>query len=217
MVLDLVLIGLAITLEPIPLVAFLIVVASRRGVVKGAAFLFGWLLSLAIVIALTLTVTQNRPPKPNTAPTLALLAVEIAIGAGLVGIAVRQRRRMGRPKPPKKVPKWQQRVDDMSPWFAAVIAVLLQPWGLVAAGVAEIADAKISSAGSVLALVVFCLLSCSSILGIEIYGILRPERCQAAIARLRVWIDTHTDQVIVIVSALLGFWLIGKSIYTLVT
>ncbi len=31
------------------------------------------------------------------------------------------------------------------------------------------------------------------------------------------WIDTHTDQVIIIVSLVLGFWLIGTSIYYIVT
>ncbi len=36
-------------------------------------------------------------------------------------------------------------------------------------------------------------------------------------AGVRTWIDTHTDQVIIILSLGLGFWLVGKSIYQLVT
>ena len=40
---------------------------------------------------------------------------------------------------------------------------------------------------------------------------------QAFLARLRHWIDTHTDQVIIIVSLVLGFWLVGNSIYYLIT
>ena len=56
-VLDLVLIGLAVTLDPLPLTAFLVVLPSKRGVRKGAAFTFGWLVSLAIVVTITV-----RPP-----------------------------------------------------------------------------------------------------------------------------------------------------------
>ena len=82
--LELIFIGLAITLEPIPLTAFILVVSSKGGVKKGAAFIFGWLLSLAIIIALTVLVTGNKPPKPSTAPSLAALAVKIAIGVGLL-------------------------------------------------------------------------------------------------------------------------------------
>ena len=33
----------------------------------------------------------------------------------------------------------------------------------------------------------------------------------------RNWIDTHTDQVIIVVSFVLGFWLVGDSIYLIVT
>jgi Sap, sulfolipid-1-addressing protein len=146
--LDLVLIGVAIALDPLPLSAFLILLPSKRGVRKGAAFIFGWLVSLAIVVAVTVLATGNNPPKQNTAPSLAALAVKIAIGVGLIAIAVRQRRRMGQPKKPKKPPKWQASVDNMSPWFAIGLAPLVQPWGLIAAGVATIVDAKLSSFAS---------------------------------------------------------------------
>jgi len=53
--------------------------------------------------------------------------VKIAIGVGLVAIAIRQRRRMGRPRKPKKPPKWQEHVDNMSPWFAFGLAPAVQP------------------------------------------------------------------------------------------
>ena len=52
------LIGLAVTLDPLPLTAFLVVLPSTRGVRKGAAFVFGWLVSLAIVV--TVTVLADR-------------------------------------------------------------------------------------------------------------------------------------------------------------
>ena len=34
--------------------------------------------------------------------------------------------------------------------------------------------------------------------------------------RMREWLDSHQDQVVIIVFLLLGFWLAGKSIYLLV-
>jgi len=46
-VLNLLLTGLAVTLSPLPLTAFLVVLPSARGARKGAAFVFGWLVSLA--------------------------------------------------------------------------------------------------------------------------------------------------------------------------
>ncbi len=217
MILDLLLIGLVITLEPIALTAFLLILLSKSGTRKGAAFIFGWLLSLAAVVAITVLVTGNKPPQPNTAPSLAALAAKIAIGVALVLIAVRQRRRMGKPRPPKKPPKWQAGLDNMSPWYAMGLAPLTQPWGLVAAGVAVITEAKLSSWESYIALSLFCLVSTAVYIALELYAGFRPERAQAFLGRIRTWIDTHTDQVIIVVSLVLGLWLVGKSIYIIVT
>ena len=213
LVLNLVLIGLVITLEPIPLTAFILVLASKGGVRKGAAFIFGWLVSLAIVIAFTVLVTANNPPKPSTAPSLAALAAKLAIGVGLTVIAIRQYRKLGKPKPPKKTPKWQTGIDNMSPWFAMVLGVVVQPWGLVAAGVATILEAKLSHWQDYIALFLFCVVATGTYLTMEVYAGFKPDHSQAFLARIRTWIDTHTDQVIIIVSLLLGFYLIGQSIY----
>jgi uncharacterized membrane protein (DUF2068 family) len=97
------------------------------------------------------------------------------------------------------------------------LAPLTQPWGLVAAGVATITEAKLSSWQSYIALVLFCLVSTAIYLALEIYAGFRPEKSQAFLASARVWIDTHTDQVIIVVSLALGCWLVGKSIYLIVT
>jgi threonine/homoserine/homoserine lactone efflux protein len=216
-IIDLLLIGLVITLEPIPLTGFVLVLASKNGVRKGAAFIFGWIVSLAIVVAGTVLVTGNKPPAPNTAPSLAGLAVKILIGVALVFIAVRHRRRMGRPKKPKKTPKWQTGIDNMSPWYAMALGPLTQPWGLVAAGVATIMEAKLSSAESYIAVILFCLVATAVYLVLEIYAGFWPTQAQDFLASIRTWIDTHTDQVIIVVSLVLGFWLIGKSAYLLAT
>ncbi len=217
MVLNLLLIGLAITLEPIPLTAFILVLASENGVRKGAAFIFGWLLSLALVIAFTLVVTDNNPPRPSTAPSLAALAVKIAIGVALVIIAYRKRRELGQPKEPKKAPKWQTGIDNMSTWFAIPLGPLTQPWGLVAAGVATITEAKLDSWESSLALIMFCLVATALYLAMEIYVGFWPTKGKALLGRLRSWLDNNTDQVIIIVSLVIGFWLIGDSIYLVVS
>ena len=217
MVLDLVLIGLAIAFDPLPLTAFVVVLPSRRGVIKGAAFLFGWLVSLAIVVTVTVLATGNNPPKPSTVPSLASLAVRIAIGTFLVVTAIRQRRRMRGPKKPKRPPKWQEHVDNMSPWFAMGLAPTLQPWALIAAGAATVLEAKVSSWESFAALFGFCVLASASYLAMEIYAVFRPDQSQAFLARFRTWMEAHTDRAIIIGCLILGLWLIATSIDLIVT
>ena len=217
MILNLIVIGVAVALDPLPLTAFLVVLPSKRGVRKGAAYVFGWLISLAAVVAITVLATGNNPPKPSTAPSLAALAVKIVLGTVLVWIAVRHIRARSRPKPPKKPPKWQEHVDSMSPWFALGLAPALQPWVLIGAGAATVVEAKLSSWESFLALFLYCVLASSSYLAMEIYAVVRPAQSQALLGRAQAWINTHTDQVIIAGSLIIGFWLIANSIYLLVT
>jgi len=101
----------------------------------------------------------------------------------------------------------------MSPWFAMALAPTLQPWALIAAGAATVVEAKLSGPASFLALFLYCVLASASYLFFEIYAVARPAESQALLGKIRTWIDTHTDQVIIVGSLLIGFWLIGDSLY----
>jgi threonine/homoserine/homoserine lactone efflux protein len=213
-VLDLLLTGLAIALEPFPLTAFILILSAEKGTRKGLVFILAWLACLVVVIAAVLLTTSGHPPKPQTTPSTAILAIKLALGVLLILLAERQRRRMGRPRKP---PGWMASLDRLSLWSTAGIAVFLQPWALVAAGAATVAQAKLSTAGDYVTLVLFCLIATSSFLYLELYATFAPAAAGARLDRLRTWLDTHRDQVIIVVFLLLGFWLAGKSIYLLVS
>ena len=181
MVLNLLLIGLAITLEPFPLTAFILLLSAEKGTFKGLAFILGWLACLVVVVAAVALTTQGKPPAPNTAPSTAALAVKLALGVALVLYAWRKWRRIAAPRKP---PTWMARLDGVSLWAAAGLAVFLQPWALVAAGAATITQAKLAGPADYLTLVLFVLLATASFLYLELYATLAPAaagvRLQAA-------------------------------------
>jgi hypothetical protein len=121
---------------------------------------------------------------------------------------------MGRPRKP---PAWMARLDQLSLLGAAGLAAFLQPWTLVAAGAATVVQAKLATAGSYLVLILFCLLATSSFLYLEMYATFASAKAAARLERMRKWLDSHQDQVIIAICLLLGFWLAGKSIYLLVS
>jgi threonine/homoserine/homoserine lactone efflux protein len=213
-VVDLLVIGLGITLEPFPLTAFILILSAEKGTRKGLAFILGWLACLIVVIAAVILVTGGNPPASNTAPSTAALVIKLALGIVLILFGVRQWRRMGRPRNP---PSWMARLDRLSFWAAAGLAAFLQPWALVAAAAATVTQAKLSNAGDYLTLMLFCVLATSSFLYLELYAAFRPAAAGARLKRLRTQLDTHRDQVVIGISLLLGFWLAGKSIYLLVS
>lgn len=214
MVLDLIVIGLAITLEPLTIVAFILILIAQQGVRKGLAFILGWMACLVAVIAAVVSLTGGKPPRPHTAPSTAALVVKALLGVVLIGVAYRQWRRMGRPK---KQPGWMARLDHLSLWTAAGLGVFLQPWSLVAAGAATVVRAKLSTAGDWLTLVIFCLLATSSFLVMELYVVFAPTAAGQRLELVRSWIGTHTDQAIVVLSLVVGCFLLADSLFLIVS
>ena len=213
MVLDLVIIGLVIALLPLTVVAFILILGARQGLWKGLAFIAGWMACLVAVIAVVVLVTGGKPPAPRTAPTTAALVVKALLGALLIWVGLRQRKRMGRPR---KEPGWMARLDHLSPWAAAGLGVFLQPWSLVAAGAATVVQASLSTAGDWLALVVFCLLATSSFLVMELYAAFAPAAAAVRFDQIHKLINTHQDQAIVVGALAVGAWLLGHSLYAIV-
>jgi Sap, sulfolipid-1-addressing protein len=207
-----VLIGLGITLEPFPLTAFILLLSTEKGTFKGLAFILGWLACLVVVVAAVTLSTQGKPPAPSTAPSTAALAVKLVLGVALVLYAVRKWHRRGVPRKP---PTWMARLDRVSLWTAAGLAAFLQPWALVAAGAATITGAKLAGPADYLTLVLFVLLSTASFLYLELYATFAPAAAGVRLQQLRTWLDTHRDQVIVLLCLLLGLWLVGNSLYYL--
>lgn len=175
------------------------------------------MLCLSIITAGTLLLTGGEPPSSGSVPSDAALAVRIAIGVGLVGFGIWWRSRQGRTRKEKPLPKWEKGVDNMSLWFALILALILQPWGLMAAGVTSVMQADLASAASVVALILFVLLATSTYLALEIFTIVRMERAHAIALSLRAWIQAHTHQAIIWGSIIIGLFLIGSGTYQLIT
>lgn len=160
------------------------------------------------MIAVVVTLTGGRLVRLRTVPSAALLVIKLALGIALIVIAAVEWRHRNRAR---RRPAWVARLDTMSPWAAAVIAAIMQPWTLVAAAAVTAAQARLSSVGDYLALVSFCLVATSSFIVLELYAVLAPA-ASTQLAALRNWLDRHGHEVIIIVCLVLGAWLTGQSI-----
>lgn len=169
---DLVLLGLVITLEPVPLAGFILLLSTTDGTKKGLAYITGWVACLVVTVVGTLAVTGGHAPRAHSLP-----------GRGVSA--------------------------------AAVLAVLLQPWPLVIAGVALVAEADVSSVASVVSLVLFCLLSTASILAMEGYMVFDHARATARLAALREWLNRNRDPVLAVLALCAGVLLMAKGVYQL--
>jgi len=211
---DLALLGLGIALQPFRLSAFILILSTNGGTRKGLGFIAGWLACLVLVIATVVLITGGRPVRFHTLPAAVVQIAKLVLGIALIVIAAVQARTRSRPR---ILTILLTRLDTMTPWTAAVIAAIIQPWTLVAAGAITAAQARLSTARDYLALASFCLLATSSFAALELYSLRAPAAASIRLAALRTWLDTHANHIIIIVCAVLGLWLIGRSIHTLIT
>jgi hypothetical protein len=110
-----------------------------------------------------------------------------------------------------------KRLDRLSFGGAALLGVLMQPWAFVAAGATSIVKADTSKAGSIVLLVLFCLISTASLLAMEAYTVIDAEAATAKLDRLQGWVDRHRDKGIVILAVVVGAYLISKGVFGLIT
>jgi len=213
---DLLLYALIITLEPLPIVAFILVLSTDGAARNGAGFIAGWVACLLVMIGVTLAVTGGDPVSSSSAPGLATLIVQILLGLGLVGFGIWKQRHAAPADADRPTPSWMKRLDRLSFGGAALLGVLMQPWAFVAAGATSIVKADTSKATSIVLLVLFCLIATASLLAMEAYTVIDAESARAKLDALQSWVDRNRDKGIVILAVGVGVYLLAKGIIGLI-
>jgi hypothetical protein len=156
--------------------------------------------------------TGGKPLKPNSTPTTLALVLRVAAGLALLALAWRQRRNSGRPRKP---PRWESKLDDLGIVAAAGIAPLLQPWAMIAAGGATVAQADLAAPATIAVLAAFCVLGTISYATMQIGASLRPQATRTRLEALNQWLDDHRDSALIALYVVVGLWLVGKGVYLL--
>jgi Kef-type K+ transport system membrane component KefB len=209
--------AVGVALSPIPIIAVVLMLTSRRARSNGPAFVIGWLIGLAVIGAIVLSVAGPAGASKSGSPATWVSWVKIVLGAALLLIAVRQFR--GRPKDGDEaaLPKWMASIDSMKPLTVLGLAALLggvNPKNLllaVSAG-ASIAQTGISGADQAIAYAVFALIGTIGVgTPVVIYFAL-GERAAKMLTALKDWMGQHNAVIMSVLCLVIGAKLIGDAI-----
>ena len=117
--------AVGIALSPIPIIAVVLMLTSRRAKVNGPAFVLGWLIGLGIVGAIVLAVAGTGGASKSGAPATWVSWVKIVLGVLLLLVAFREFRSRPRGDEEPHMPKWMATIDNTSPPAALGLAALL--------------------------------------------------------------------------------------------
>ena len=212
--------AVGVALSPVPIIAVVLMLTSRRARSNGPAFVIGWLIGLAVIGAIVLSVAGPAGASKSGSPATWVSWVKIVLGAGLLLVAVRQFR--GRPKDSDEaaLPKWMASIDSMKPLPVLGLAALLggvNPKNLllaVSAG-ASIAQTGISGADQAIAYAVFALIGTIGVGTPVVIYFAMGERSAKMLAALKDWMGRHNAVIMSVLCLIIAAKLIGDAISSL--
>jgi hypothetical protein len=209
--------ALVIALSPIPIVAVIAMLFSKRAIANGIAFLVGWIVGVAGGLALLTLVVEAGDLGSGEAPSTTAVVLRFLLGALLLVGAVKKWR--GRPRPGDDVamPGWMARIDGIGPLGAFGLAVLLggvNPKNLLmnVAAAAVLASEELPDADQALAIVLYTAVASASVALAVGYRAFAGERGTATLERMRGWLAANEATVMSVILLLLGVKLVGDAI-----
>ena len=209
--------ALVVALSPIPMVAVIAVLFSRRAIGNGVAFVLGWIVGvaggLALLTALASTQDLGSEGTSSTAGTLLRFVL------GVLSLAAAARKWRGRPEPGQEVPmpRWMERVDGLHPGGVFVLALLLgsvNPKNLLMniAAAAVLASASLRTTDAATVIVLYTAVASSTVTLAVLYRVLRGERAAATLERMRGWLIANNATVMSVLFLVFGVKLVGDAI-----
>src|SRR5689334_15526869 len=117
--------AVGIALSPMPIVAVVLILTSRRAKVNGPAFVLGWLVGLGIVGAVVLALGGAGGASKSGAPATWVSWVKIVLGILLLLVAARLFRNRPRGDEEPQMPRWMATIDKITPVAAVGLGAVL--------------------------------------------------------------------------------------------
>lgn len=211
--------AVGIAISPIPVVAVILMLFSRRAGSNGLAYLAGWIVGLVLVIVVVQLLAGLAGTTPGSPPPWSGW-LKLLLGILLVVLGVRR----WRSRPPAgsaaPLPPWLQAVDDLRPGTAFAMGALLsgvnpKNLALTVAATLVLVQAGLSGVESLLAAIVFVAVAAASVAGPIVYLAVAGPAARTTLDAWRTWLEDDNATVMAVVLVVLGVVLVGHGLAAL--
>ncbi|MFC9550926.1 GAP family protein [Rhodococcus sp. NPDC056960] len=204
--------AVGVAISPIPIIAVILMLLSKRAGGASAGFGVGWIVGILVATGIFLLLSGGIDTADSDNPSAMSSWVKVVLGVLLLLLAARQwRSRNANAEPPK----WMQAIDELnfvkSTGLGFALAAI-NPKNLllcVSAGV-FIGTANISGGEQVVALVVYTLLAGSSVLVPVVAYAVAADRMRGTLDGLKVWLQANNATVMSVLLLVIGAVVLGK-------
>jgi threonine/homoserine/homoserine lactone efflux protein len=199
--------AIAVATSPIPVVAIVLVLATPRARVNGAAFAAAWVIGLAAAATLAMAIVGG--PEADDGPSAVAGWVQVIAGVAFLALAVRtwQGRPVGDADP--EMPAWLATIDALSVTRIVGLGLLLSAanpknLALTFAAVSSIREAATDDAQAVVAAAAFVALASSSVVLAVVAHLVAADRAARALASVKGFMIRHNTAIALVILVLLG-------------
>lgn len=206
--------AVGVAISPLPVIALILVLFSRRATVNSLAFALGWVLALSVIGAVVLALDfSGSDEDPSTASGI----VKLTIGSLLLLLAGRQWGRRPRDGAEPALPPWLDAVDGFSPARSFGTAMLLagvnpKNLGMTVAAATSIGAQELTVGGQVITMGVFVLLASATIIGPVAYSVVAGASAERALQSARSWLAANNATVMTVLFLVLGAKTLGEGL-----
>ena len=209
--------AIGVDISLLSIIAVILMLFSPRAKANGAAFLVGWMGTLAVVSGVVYVVSKQSNAATSTTTSDTISWGKIVFGVLFLLLAVRTWRNRPAPDVEPEMPKWMASVDTLSPAKAFGLAVLMagvNPKNLIltVAAAAGLAQLGLSTSDAVVSLIVFVVVGSVTIAAPVGYYFLGGARARAGLDSLKDWLAMHNAPVTIVLFIIFGVDLIAKGI-----
>ena len=209
--------AVGVAISPVPIIAVILMLFSRRARVNGPVFLLGWVLALAVVSDVVYAVSDQSNASTSSTASDTISWGKIVFGVLFLLLAMRQWRSRPAPGEEPPMPKWMAGVDSLTPAKALGLGVLLagvNPKNLLltVAAAAGLAQLGLSTTDVAVSLLVFVVVGSLTIAGPVVYYLTGGDRAKETLDELKGWLAVHNAAVMAVLFLVFGVDLIAKGI-----
>lgn len=204
--------AIGIAVSPVPIMAAILMLFSKRAGSVSAGFLSGWV--LGIVVATGVFTALAGTLATGGEPSATVSWIKIGLGVLLLLVGIRQWRGRGGQH---DNPKWMAAIDEFTFVKSLGLGFLLSavnPKNLImAAGAgATIGSAAMSVGDEVIAIVVFTAIAASTVAIPVIAYAVAADKIRNPLNSLRTWLQANNAAVMATLILVIGAVLIGKGV-----
>jgi hypothetical protein len=209
--------AVGVAISPVPIIAVILMLFSRRARVNGPAFLVGWVVALGAVSAAVYALADAGDAATSSTASDTISWGKIALGVLLLLFAARTWRRRPGPGEPAPEPKWMSGIDELTAGKALGLGLLLagvNPKNLIltAGAAAGLAQLGLSTSDAVISMIVFVVIGSLTIAGPVVYYIAGGEQAKARLDTVKAWLAVHNGAVMAVLFLVFGANLIAKGL-----